>query len=137
MRRREFIAGGSKRPRTLGPARARAVFGRRQVPRPVNPRWLACRGTGHATTTLLTSSVNPATVGQAVTFTATVNATTGTVTFKDGNTVLTTIPLSEGTARFTTSTLMQGTHRITAVYNGNSTYAGSTSAVLSQVINRR
>jgi len=90
-------------------------------------------------TTTLSSSANPATVGQAITLTATVSpgTATGTFTFKDGTTVLTTIPLSEGTARFTTSTLMQGTHRITAVYNGNSTYAGSTSAVLSQVINRR
>src|SRR5439155_1298694 len=54
-----------------------------------------------ATTTTVVSSLNPSAFGQAVTFTATVNVTapgagtpTGTVTFKDGNTVLGTTPLN-------------------------------------------
>src|SRR6185503_4213925 len=53
-----------------------------------------------ATTTTLASNANPSTSGQAVTFTATVTPSTagtgtpgGTVTFKDGSTILATMPL--------------------------------------------
>jgi hypothetical protein len=87
-----------------------------------------------ASTTALTSSANPSTSGQSVTFTAMVtpSAATGTVTFKDGGTALGTGTLTSGTATFSTSTLATGTHSITAVYGGDSTYGGSTSAALSQ-----
>jgi hypothetical protein len=78
------------------------------------------------TSVVLTSSVNPSTVGQLVTFTATVTAPvggvppTGTVTFFDGNTALGTPTLNAGgVAIFTTSTLANGVHQMTAVYNGN------------------
>jgi hypothetical protein len=99
--------------------------------------------TGAATTTTLTSSLNPATFGASVTFTATVtttgaNAPTGTVTFNDGTTAIGTGALSTvgglQMATFATSTLAVGTHSITAVYGGDSNNVGSTSAVLSQVI---
>src|ERR1019366_8935492 len=91
------------------------------------------------TTTTLTSSLNPAGVGKKITFTAKVHASisgtpTGTVTFKNGATTLGTATLSSGTASFATTTLTVGTHSITAVYGGSSTYAGSTSAALSQVV---
>jgi hypothetical protein len=99
--------------------------------------------TGAATNTTLTSSSNPAFSGASVTFTATVtttggNAPTGTVTFNDGATAIGTGALSTvgglQVATFATSTLALGTHSITAVYGGDSKNAGSTSAVLSQVI---
>jgi len=95
-----------------------------------------------ATTTAVVSSLNPSTFGHAVTFTATVKATTsgtptGTVTFKDGTTTLSTSALSSGIAKFTTSTLAGGTHSITAVYGGNVSYAGNTSPALSQVVNKQ
>jgi hypothetical protein len=95
------------------------------------------------TTTTLASSPNPANAGAAVTFTATVttsgtNPPTGTVTFNDGTTALGTGTLGTvggfQVATFTTSTLAGGTHSITAVYGGDTNNAGSTSAILSQVI---
>src|SRR5262249_1258204 len=77
------------------------------------------------TTATPTSSVNPSTAGQPVTFTVTVTANapgsnkpTGTVTFLDGNTALGTATLSNGTASLTTSALTGGTHSITAGYAG-------------------
>jgi hypothetical protein len=94
-----------------------------------------------ATKTLLTSSVNPSTVGQNVTFTATVSVTgggtvtpDGTVTFMDGATTLATVPLTAGVATYATATLTIGVHPITAVYSGDTTnqIVGSTSAILKQ-----
>ena len=85
-----------------------------------------------ATATILVSSVNPSTVGQAVTFTATVSSgggtPTGTITFKDGGTTLATVPLSGVTASFTTSSLTAGSHSITAVYSGDVSNTSSTSS---------
>jgi len=65
-----------------------------------------------------------------VTFTATVTGTgaTGTVTFKDGETVLGSSTLTNGTATYATSTLSAGTHSITAVYGGDPNFAGNTSS---------
>jgi hypothetical protein len=93
-----------------------------------------------ATSTSVTSSLNPSTFGQPVTFTATVTSAggtpTGTVTFNDGSSALGTGTLSGGTTTFTTSTLSVGTHSITAVYGGSTSFSGSTSPVLSQVVNQ-
>ena len=93
-----------------------------------------------ASTTTVTSSLNPSTFGQSVTFTATVSSTsgtpTGTVTFFDGATNIGTGTLSGNTATFATSTLTTGSHSITATYNGNASYAASTSTpALTQVVN--
>lgn len=96
-----------------------------------------------ATTTALTSSVNPSVLGQPVTFTATVTANppaggtpSGTVTFKDGLQVIGAGTLdSHGQARLTISTLTRGSHSITAVYAGSPQYLGSTSKVLTQTVN--
>jgi titin len=72
----------------------------------------------------------------SVTQTAPTSGTpTGSVTFKDGTTVLGTKTLSSGKATLTTSTLAAGTHSITAVYGGNADFAGSTSRVLIQTVN--
>ena len=91
------------------------------------------------TTTTLTSSLNPSSFGQSVTFKATVKpqfsgTVTGTVTFYDGTTLLKTVALSGGAAKFTTSTLSSGTHSITAVDGGDSNFSGSTSAPVNQVV---
>jgi hypothetical protein len=69
-----------------------------------------------------------------VTFTATVTAVapgagtrTGTVTFKDGATVMGTGTLNaSGQATYTTSSLTVGSHVITAVYGGDGNFNGST-----------
>jgi hypothetical protein len=91
-----------------------------------------------ASTVTLTSSANPATIGQTLTLTAAVSPTgaTGTVQFLDGSTVLGTSAVTGGTAAFPLSTLSADTHAITAVYSGDGTYLGSTSAVLTQTVNK-
>jgi hypothetical protein len=94
-----------------------------------------------ATRTTLASSPNPSASGQLVTFTATVapsagpGTPTGTVTFKDGASALGTGTLAAGVASFATSSLAVGGHSITAVYNGDTNFGGSTSAALSQAVN--
>jgi hypothetical protein len=87
-----------------------------------------------ATTTVLKASTSAQYVGQPVTFTATVTTTgTGTpngiVTFQSATTTLGTGALgSNGQATLTTSTLAAGTYNVIAVYQGNSSYTGSTSS---------
>ncbi|HUF08318.1 MAG TPA: Ig-like domain repeat protein, partial [Rhodothermales bacterium] len=91
-----------------------------------------------ATTTGLTSSLNPSGYEHAVTFTATVASSegtpSGTVTFKDGDAILGTGVLSEASPSFTTSTLATGTHAITAIYEGDNNFEPSTSPVVSQSV---
>jgi hypothetical protein len=95
-----------------------------------------------STTNTLASSANPSTSGQSVTFTATVTSTTagtptGTVTFLDNNASLGNAANLNGSAvaTFTTSALSTGSHPITALYNGDSTFAVSTSNGVTQVVN--
>jgi Bacterial Ig-like domain (group 3) len=94
------------------------------------------------TTTKLASSLNPSVHGQAVTFTATVTGAfggspAGTVTFRNGTSVMGTGTVNTSThkATFTTSSLSTGTHSITAAYGGSTAYRTSTSAALSQKVN--
>jgi len=96
-----------------------------------------------ATTTALTQNTAAAKFGQSVTFTATMAAVspgagtpTGTVTFKDGSTVLGTGTLTNGIAKFATSSLAVGSHSITAVYGGDTNFTTSTSGVLTQTVNQ-
>ena len=84
--------------------------------------------------TSLRSSPNPSTVGQAVTFTATVTPSgslppTGSVTFTDGSITLGTVALSGGRASLTVSTLLPGHHNVTATYSGDATYSPSSDDV--------
>src|SRR5271165_1555720 len=92
------------------------------------------------TTTTLTSSQNPLTYGQSVTFTATVSSLSGTpvgrVTFKNGSAFLGSATLTAGVAIITTAVVGAGTRSITAVYNGTAAFTGSTSSVLSQVVDQ-
>jgi hypothetical protein len=89
-----------------------------------------------ATTTTLTSSLNPSTVGQAVIFSANVapSTATGPVTFFDGSATLGSGTLSGGKATLTTSALSSGTHSISAGYGGDGSYNLSTSAALPQTV---
>ncbi len=69
--------------------------------------------------------------GSTVTFTAMVTGPTyGTVTFKDGGTILGTGTLDSGTATFATNTLAAGSHSITAGYDGDPIYNSSVSSAL-------
>src|SRR5205823_13237578 len=94
------------------------------------------------TTTTVVSSANPATFSLPVTFTAVVQpippgsgVPTGSVTFRDGNTILGTVGLL-GTQHvsFTTNSLAGGQHSITAVYNQDANFNSSTSAPLLQTV---
>ena len=88
--------------------------------------------------TALSSSLNPSTFGQLITFTATVSASTGTptgaVTFKDGTTTLGVGTLSGGMATYVTSSLSIGGHSITAAYSGDTNFTTSISPPLTQVV---
>jgi hypothetical protein len=90
------------------------------------------------TTTVLVSSANPSSLGQTVTFTATVTSSAGvnpfgTVTFSAGGTTLGTVALSDTVARISTASLPVGSTLITATYNGADSFTGS-SASLTQVV---
>jgi hypothetical protein len=93
-----------------------------------------------STATAVASSVLLPVVGDAVTFTAMVANTSsgvtpvGSVTFKDGGTVLGAAALSGGTAQFTTTSLTSGSHAVTAEYNGNTDTAASASSEITQTV---
>ena len=94
-----------------------------------------------ATVTSLTSSADPIDVGSVLTLTATVAAVnpgldmpTGTVSFTEGTTILGTGALSSGSLMLNISTLSVGTHFISAVYNGNGSFAASSSSILTQIV---
>ncbi len=85
-----------------------------------------------ASTTVLSSSVNPSVVGGSVTFTATVTAggapvTAGSVQFSDGGSNLGgAVPVdAAGTATLTTSALTVGTHPISAAFSGTAELSSS------------
>jgi hypothetical protein len=92
-----------------------------------------------ATVNTLASSLNPANVGQTITFTSTVSGAggtpTGLVTFLDGPNILGSAALTgSGVAQFATGTLTPGSHSITANYGGDSVFASSLSNVVSESI---
>jgi hypothetical protein len=93
-----------------------------------------------ATSTVISSSVDPSSSGQAVTFTATVTSAAGTpgglVQFavdsgKQGSPVALN---GAGQATLTLSTLASGTHTVTATYLGTANFATS-AAALTQTVN--
>jgi hypothetical protein len=105
-------------------------------------KFSSCGQATIATTTTLASATNPSTYGQQVVFTATVTPgsgsgiPTGTVTFKDGATLLGSAALSGGTASLATAALSTGSHTITASYGGDANYLSSVSAAVSQTVNK-
>ncbi len=97
------------------------------------------------TTVAVTSNRVPsATLGQNVTFTATVRPVTGTgiptgtVQFSiDGIPVGAVLTLNaQGRATYSTSTLSAGSHNVFAVYTPATVFAGSTSPTIVQVVNQ-
>jgi hypothetical protein len=99
------------------------------------------RATGAvATTTALTADATTAVFGQTVTLTATVTAASGTATgsvlFFDGSTLLGTVALDpNGQARLLVR-LAPATHSLRAVFAGIAPFTNSTSAVLSETVNK-
>jgi hypothetical protein len=99
-----------------------------------------------ATTTVVTSSVNPSVSGQSLTYTATVSPSppaagspSGTATFMDGAVNIpgcVAQPVVAGMATCPVTYPGVGTHAITAVYSGDPNFAASTSAVLTQAVNQ-
>ncbi|TMM18643.1 MAG: Ig-like domain repeat protein, partial [Actinobacteria bacterium] len=95
-----------------------------------------------ATTTIVSSSLNPSGPGDAVTFTASVGvispgagAPSGNVTFLDGATTLGTGPLGVGgQATFSSSSLSPGPHSIRASYPGDPNFATSSSTAVVQTV---
>ena len=85
-----------------------------------------------STSASVTSSLNPSSIGQSVTFTATV--TPGVGTFDNGGTVQfavdgtafgTAVGVSNGSASIVDAALTAGNHTITATYSGDTVFGGS------------
>ena len=91
----------------------------------------------------LSSSPNPSTQGQKVTFVAQVLTgagppATGTATFSEGTTTLAVVALSDkGEATFTSTKLGVGAHQIVVTYSGDASHLAAKSAPLTQVVNKR
>jgi len=79
-------------------------------------------------TTVLACSPNPAAPNQPLTMNATVSPTgvTGSVTFRDGNTTISTSQLSAGRASATIPNLSPGNHTLFGDYSGDANYLPST-----------
>src|SRR5581483_2539702 len=97
-----------------------------------------------ASTSVALGTSNASTAfGQSVMLTATVSVTapgagtpTGNVNFMDGATLLQSVAVNGGgVATLTLSSLTVATHSITAVYVGDTNFAGSTSNTVSQTVN--
>jgi hypothetical protein len=97
------------------------------------------------TQTSVTTSLNPSTPGQTVTFTAIVTSSgyqgtpTGTVTFTIDGQAQTPVPLAvvggNDEAQFTTSTLLAGAHSVTASYSGDTNVSPSSGSLPTQTVN--
>ncbi len=84
-----------------------------------------------ATTVTVASSADPTLVGQAVVFTATISSSvpgeTGSVQFVDNGFMIGSGSVSGGQATFQTGSLTLGAHPITAVYEGDDDFVGTSS----------
>jgi hypothetical protein len=94
-----------------------------------------------STALVLTSSANPSSLAQSVTLAATImpqngGQATGTITFKDGSTVLSVVAVSGNLATLTTNTLAIGTHSINALYSGDGNFIGSSATPLTQSVTK-
>ncbi|MBM3127570.1 MAG: hypothetical protein FJ009_02930 [Chloroflexi bacterium] len=96
-------------------------------------------GGSQPSTTTLTSSRNPSTSGQAVTFTCTVTGSAGTptgnVSLYDGSTLLGSGSLNgAGQWTYTTSALAVASHALRCEYGGDGTY-GVSAGTVTQIVN--
>ena len=104
--------------------------------------WTFVLGVGRvATRVALIASVNPATIGTGVTYTATVSSTPdgGTVAFSDNSAILAgcgavVVDISSGTASCLTSYSAAGSHAIVAAYSGDTDYLASSSSTLAESV---
>ncbi len=88
-----------------------------------------------ATTTSLTASPNPVSLGQAVTLTATVSSGGGEVTFYNGGAVLGAAVLSGNQASLSTRLLPSGAQKLYATYAGDATHGPSSSSTVAVPVN--
>jgi len=98
--------------------------------------------TQQVTQTSLSSSMNPAVVGQSLTYSASVTAQnggvpTGSVTFNYAGNPVATVPLSNGQASYPRTLTTAGKRSVTALYSGDANNLTSASAVLNEVINQQ
>ncbi len=94
------------------------------------------------TATTSTQSSATTSFGDPVTVTATVTSDAGTppgglVIFYEGSATVAIVTAHNGTATWTPSDLGAGTHNITAVYQPSHLYFGSTSAVMTHLVQQR
>ncbi len=92
-----------------------------------------------SSTTTVSSSQNPSTFGQSVTFTATISPDIPdgeTITFFDGAAQIGTGITSSSKATFSTSSLSVGSHQITSLYSGDTNFLSSTSSAITETVNR-
>ena len=126
-------------PVTAGTSSGSVVFtGAGVVPQSI---LLTGTATVSPTTITLTSNVNPALAGQPITYTAVVvplglGTPTGTIAFAAAGTPFSTQTLPPGgvTAIAANVSIATGTDNITAVYSGNSSFTGSTSPAIPQLV---
>jgi hypothetical protein len=96
------------------------------------------------TATALSTSPDPSVFGELVAFTATVTVLspaigtpTGTVTFRDGSTVLGTSALdASGHATLATTALAAGSHAVSSSYGGDANFSPATSVPVTQMVNQ-
>ena len=92
--------------------------------------------------TSIGGSLNTTTYGQSVTLSSAVTSSaatgtpTGTITFLDNGTPLTTVNMTGGAASLPIATLPVGKNLISAVYSGDTVFAGSTSGTFTVSVNR-
>jgi hypothetical protein len=88
----------------------------------------------------LSSDQNPAYVYDPVTYSAVVTASrttpTGSVTFKQGTTILGTAPLADGQATLTTTFANARTYPIVASYSGDENYRPKNSQTVKQIVTK-
>jgi hypothetical protein len=91
-----------------------------------------------ASAAVVSSSSSAVMLKNAVTFTANVTSTagtpTGSVTFLDGTTSLSTVQLTSGTAQLTTSSLTVGSHSITVSYGGDTNFLSIVSSAITESV---
>ena len=94
----------------------------------------------NSTTTTLTASSNNSSYGGSIILNTVVTGIqgtpTGSVIIAEGANTLATLPLSSGQASFSIDNLPTGTHMLSAIYSGDSSFPGSTSAPASVVVSK-